>query len=80
MIRKNKNAVLCSITGANPISVGRMDVNTKPPAPTTLYLYYQTEPYYVADILRRGALLPASKPGVAHLRAQREREREREGL
>ena len=36
---------------------------TKPPAPTTLYLYHQTEPYYVADILRKGALLPASKTG-----------------
>ena len=36
---------------------------TKPPAPTTLYLYHQTEPYYIADILRKGSLLPASKTG-----------------
>ena len=31
------------------------------PTPSTLYLYHQTKPYYMADIFRHGRLLPASK-------------------
>jgi hypothetical protein len=31
------------------------------PTPSTLYLYHQTEPYYIADIFRHGRVLPASK-------------------
>ena len=31
------------------------------PTPSALYLYHQTEPYYMADIFRHGRLLPASK-------------------
>lgn len=37
--------------------------STTSQAPNTLYLYHQTEPYYLADIMREGALLPASKTG-----------------